>query len=84
MKKIVVPMSALIFAFASFGFAADTPSPADVTKMESHKKYIWGVPAGTALKKDVSIPVDETLKDYQEPVVQPPHSMKFKWGVDAD
>lgn len=84
MRKIVIPISALIFAFASIGFAADSASSTNGTKAETGKKYIWGVPAGTALKKDVSIPVDEALKNTPEPAVQYPHSDKFKWGVDAN
>lgn len=54
------------------------------SQVESHKKYIWGVPAGTALRKDITIPDMETVKDTAEPVAEPPHSNKFKWGVDTN
>ncbi len=48
------------------------------------KKYIWGIPAGTALRKDVSRPDLENLKQISGPVIEPPHSMKFKWGSEKE
>ncbi len=56
----------------------------ETTQADSHKKYIWGVPAGTALRKDKSIPVSETLTEKPRPTVEFPHSTKFNWGIDAD
>jgi TonB family protein len=62
----------------------DAQGKSQPAQVESHKKYIWGVPAGTALRKDISIPDLETVNDNPQPVAKPPHSNKFKWGVDAN
>ncbi|MCX5871903.1 MAG: energy transducer TonB [Deltaproteobacteria bacterium] len=62
----------------------DAQGTSQSAQVESHKKYIWGVPAGTALRKDISIPDLETVNDNPQPVAKPPHSNKFKWGVDAN
>lgn len=54
----------------------------ETAQVEPQKKYIWGVPAGTALRKDKSIPLDKTVED--KPIEVPfPHSMKFQWGTEA-
>jgi hypothetical protein len=47
-------------------------------------KFQWGVPAGTALRKDQSIPRDEMVNDKYVQAVPFPHSMKFQWGVNID
>ena len=42
-------------------------------QVETRKKYIWGVPAGTALRKDLSIPRDESVQQPPSaPVPFPP------------
>ncbi|MGC8659187.1 MAG: TonB family protein [Desulfomonilaceae bacterium] len=50
-------------------------------QVEPQKKYIWGIPAGTALRKDLSIPQDESLQEKSKAAVPFPHSMKFEWGL---
>lgn len=62
----------------------DGQSPSEPNQVTPQKKYIWGVPAGTALRKDVSLPSLENLREISGPVIEPPHSMKFKWGSEAD
>ncbi|MGO8881236.1 MAG: hypothetical protein ACLQMS_17280 [Desulfomonilaceae bacterium] len=52
-------------------------------QVASQKKYIWGPPAGAALRKDQSIPRDETINDQHVQAIPFPHSMKFQWGVPA-
>ena len=52
-------------------------------QVASQKEYIWGPPAGTSLRKDLSIPQDETVNDQHVQVVPFPHSIKFQWGVPA-
>lgn len=63
---------------------SDSPGLTETGQVASQKKYIWGVPAGTALKKDLSTPRDETVNDKPVPVVQFPHSKKFQWGLNAN
>jgi TonB family protein len=63
---------------------AGAQGPSEPQQIESHKKYIWGVPAGTALRKDLSIPRDENLKEKPRPTAAFPHSMKFQWGVNGN
>lgn len=62
----------------------DSPGLTETGQVASQKKYIWRVPAGTAFKRDQSIPRDETVNDKPVPAVLFPHSMKFQWGVNAD
>jgi len=62
----------------------DSQGPSETTQVDSHKKYIWGVPAGTALRKDISIPAEEALKEKTPTAVEYPHSTKFKWGINTD
>ncbi|MFH0957579.1 MAG: TonB family protein [Pseudomonadota bacterium] len=58
----------------------DGQSPPEPSQVAPQKKYIWGVPAGTALRKDVSIPSLENLREISGTVIEPPHSRKFEWG----
>ena len=59
----------------------DTSAP---QQLEPHKKYIWGIPAGTALRKDLSIPRNEIQQEKPQTAVAFPHSMKFEWGLKAN
>lgn len=58
----------------------DSPGLTETGQVASQKKYIWGPPAGAALRKDQSIPRDEAVNDKYVPRVPFPHSMKFQWG----
>jgi len=61
----------------------DSPGLTETGQVSSQKKYIWGPPAGAALRKDHSIPRDETINDQHAQAIPFPHSMKFQWGVPA-
>lgn len=62
-------------------YRTDSPGPTETGQVASQKKYIWGVPAGTALKKEPSVPRYEMVNDKYVPRVPFPHSMIFRWGL---